>query len=110
MSSKTICNDTESPMRITLYVGGRTNGFESYGTREVELVPGQVMDVDFGDIRHPYLNGIKTETLVAGMSVTNQIMVEEHESDFDLYLNGDEHIMTSTLSRFMLSPPLAVNS
>ncbi len=107
MRVKTICNDTEHPIQVTLYVSGRSNSDVSqvpYGTRSVELEPGQISDVNFGDIRHNYLHGVKLEANIDGTKVTNQGMVDLLDSAFDRVINNEELLEISRLRQLLVSP------
>ncbi|MBN3564853.1 hypothetical protein [Aliamphritea spongicola] len=107
MRVKTICNDTEHPIQVTLYVSGRSNSDVTqtpYGTRSVELEPGQISDVNFGDIRHNYLHGVKLEANIEGTKVINQGMVDLLDSVFDRVINNEELLEISRLRQLLVSP------
>lgn len=91
MISKTICNESDYPIKVILYFGRRgQDGMETIGTRQVKLVPGEARDIGFGDIRHSFINGIEFASVVQGVLLKTRILVEQSNSEFDQYLNSGE--------------------
>jgi hypothetical protein len=92
-SSKSVTNKTAHLVRVTFYVSGRGSGsIEEFGTRSFRLLPGQTMEIEYGDTRHSFLAGLKLECDRDGVHIEHTQMVLNESNAFDRALNSSQLI------------------
>jgi len=96
--TKSIFNDTSSAVELTIYVAGRQGGqVQEFGTRQFSLASGKTIDVEYGDLHHPFLEGVMIKSEISGVEISQKLMVKKQDSDFDQALNVPNVIALSDL-------------
>jgi len=96
--TKSIFNDTSSAVELTIYVAGRQGGqVQEFGTRQFSLASGETIDVEYGDLHHPFLEGVMIKSEISGVEISQKLMVKRQDSDFDQALNVPNVIALSDL-------------
>lgn len=96
--SKVIHNDTNRKISLTIFIGGRNPGaVEAYGTRKLELEPEQSEEVSYGDVLHPFIEGMEIKRQLDGVESSHRIMINGENSRFDRVINEAELISLSAV-------------
>lgn len=72
---KTIANQTEAPMTMTLYVRAGDNPSNYAPSTSFNLNPGEVKTVQYGNATDVYVNGYVMVTAFSGQLLTKQEVV-----------------------------------
>ncbi len=96
--SKLFHNDTSRPVSLTIYIGGRNSGaVEAFGTRKLVLEPEQAEEVSYGDLHHPFIEGVEITRQVAGVESSYKVMVNGGSPLFEKIVNETDLISLSTI-------------
>ena len=83
---KSIVNNTDREVVVTLHIGCAQKA-GSFGTRRLELQPGETREVEVGDLQHSFLDGISVTTEVNGIIIRHEQRVQGSDSNFSRQLN-----------------------
>lgn len=96
--SKLFHNDTNHPVFLTIYIGGRSPGaIEDYGTRKLALRPEQMEEVSYGDMLHPFIEGMEITRQIEGVTSSYRLMIEGESPLFDQMVNETDLVSLSAI-------------
>ena len=102
---KTVRNNSGNLVVVTFYIAGfRGDEPETYGTRRMQLLPGQSREICYGDLEHSFLTGIKLEWQQNRIRVEHKAVLAGDSLDSDDFqelldiLNSPEILSIETMT------------